>query len=80
MECSQRLSPSDFKIPFITIDASRQQFYILCRWLMANIHNRGVTNKEMESALDIAFKNLDKDTAKAISWCITKTFYKTLNP
>jgi hypothetical protein len=34
---------------------------------MANIHNRGVTNKEMESALDIAFKNLDKDTAKAIS-------------
>ena len=59
------------------VDASRQQFSILCRWLMANIHNRGVTNKEMERALDIAFKNLDKDTAKAISWCITKTFYKT---
>ena len=59
------------------VDASRQQFSILCRWLMANIHNRGVTNKEMELALDIAFKNLDKDTAKAISWCITKTFYKT---
>jgi hypothetical protein len=59
------------------VDASRQQFYILCRWLMANIHNRGVTNKKMESALDIAFKNWDKDTAKAISWCITKTFYKT---
>ena len=59
------------------VQASRQQLSILCRWLMANIHNRGVTNKEMESALDIAFKNLDKDTAKAISWCITKTFYKT---
>jgi hypothetical protein len=59
------------------VDASRQQFSILCRWLMANIHNRGFTNKEMELALDIAFKNLDKDTAKAISWCITKTFYKT---
>ena len=59
------------------VDASRQQLSILCRWLMANIHNRGVTNKEMERALDIAFKNLDKDTAKAISWCITKTFYKT---
>jgi hypothetical protein len=41
---------------------------------MANIHNRGVANKEIELALDIAFKNLDKDTAKAISWCITKTF------
>jgi hypothetical protein len=36
-----------------------------------------VANKEIELALDIAFKNLDKDTAKAISWCITKTFYKT---
>jgi hypothetical protein len=59
------------------VDASRQQFSILCRWLMANIHNRGVTNKEIESALDIAFKNLDKDTAKAISWCIAKTFYET---
>ena len=61
----------------VLVDASRHQFSILCRWLMANIHNRGVTNNEMESALDIAFKNLDKDTAKAISWCITKTFYKT---
>jgi hypothetical protein len=59
------------------VDASRQQFSILCRWLMANIHNKGFINKEMKSALDIAFKNLDKDTAKAISWCITKTFYKT---
>jgi hypothetical protein len=59
------------------VDASRQQFSILCRWLMANIHNKGVISKEMESALDIAFKNLDKDTAKAISWCIAKTFYKT---
>ena len=59
------------------VDASRQQFSILCRWLMANIHNKGVTNTEMESALNIAFKNLDKDTAKAISWCIAKTFYKT---
>ena len=61
----------------VLVDASRQQLSILCRWLMANIHNKGVINKEMESALDIAFKNLDKDTAKAISWCITKTFYKT---
>jgi hypothetical protein len=59
------------------VDASRQQLSILCRWLMANIRIRGVTNKEMEQALDIAFTNLDKDTAKAISWCITKTFYKT---
>ena len=59
------------------VDASRQQFSMLCRWLMANIHNKYVINKEMESTLDIAFKNLDKDTAKAISWCITKTFYKT---
>jgi hypothetical protein len=48
------------------VQASRQQLSILCRWLMANIRIRGVTNKEMEQALDIAFTNLDKDTAKAI--------------
>lgn len=59
------------------VNASESKLSILCRWLLINIRNKGVGNKDIEKAMDIALKNLDRFTARAVSWCITKTFYQT---
>ncbi|CAC5377529.1 unnamed protein product [Mytilus coruscus] len=59
------------------VNASENKLSILCRWLLINIRNKGVSNKDIEKAMDIALNNLDRFTARAVSWCITKTFYRT---
>lgn len=56
------------------VAASNLRRPLLCRWLLANIKNED--DHVIDNALQIAFHNLDNQTAKVLAWAITKRFYR----
>lgn len=55
--------------------ASTNKYYILLRWVIAHIQVNDMTVEDIKNALNLAIDKRDRNTAKALSWFITRNLF-----
>ncbi|CAC5384239.1 unnamed protein product [Mytilus coruscus] len=68
------LTPDDKDLNRFLLQASEEKQPCLCRYILSKLRHINM-NRSIHLALKIAFSKEDIQTARVLSWCITKIFY-----